>query len=170
MTCIKHIRFGASACGEPVVKALDYLRLREIKQLGQAAPLAVVSKPWQRHVLLQDGSVDPRAYTFCALDELRTALRRRDVFEPELFIPYHGLVEDYLREIATRGEPALTELGFAMANGLCQAPLSTLSFCQVLLTSPMAPIQNTSVWLGYREIAISGESPLTDSGGAISNG
>ena len=39
-----------------------------------------LSKPWQRHVLLEDGSVDPRAYTFCALDELRTAIRRRDVF------------------------------------------------------------------------------------------
>ena len=37
----------------------------------------MVSKPWQRHVLLEDGSVDPRAYTFCALDELRTALRLR---------------------------------------------------------------------------------------------
>ena len=39
-----------------------------------------LSKPWQRGVLLEDGSVDPRAYTFCALDELRTAIRRRDVF------------------------------------------------------------------------------------------
>jgi len=76
-TVLKHIRFGANSCGEPVVKALDYLRLREMKQLGQDAPLAVVSKPWQRHVLLEDGSVDPRAYTFCALDELRTALRLR---------------------------------------------------------------------------------------------
>lgn len=79
-TVLNHIRFGASPCGEPVVKALDYLRLREMKQLDQDAPLAVVSKPWQRHVLLEDGSVDPRAYTFCALDELRTAIRRRDVF------------------------------------------------------------------------------------------
>jgi hypothetical protein len=51
-----------------------------MKQFGKDAPLAVVSKPWQRHVLLEDGSVDPRAYTFCALDELRTAIRRRDVF------------------------------------------------------------------------------------------
>jgi hypothetical protein len=79
-TVLKHIQFGASPCGEPVVKALDYLRLREMKQLDQDAPLAVVSKPWQRHVLLEDGSVDPRAYTFCALDQLRTAIRRRDVF------------------------------------------------------------------------------------------
>jgi hypothetical protein len=27
-TVLKHIRFGANPCGEPVVKALDYLRLR----------------------------------------------------------------------------------------------------------------------------------------------
>ena len=30
--------------------------------------------------LRDDGSVDPRAYTFCVLDGLRKALRRRDVF------------------------------------------------------------------------------------------
>ena len=39
-TVLKHIRFGANSCGEPVVKALDYLRLREMNQLGQDAPLA----------------------------------------------------------------------------------------------------------------------------------
>lgn len=40
----------------------------------------VIRKPWQRHVLREDGSVDFHAYTFCVLDELHTALRRRDVF------------------------------------------------------------------------------------------
>ena len=40
----------------------------------------MIRKPWQRHVLREDGSVDFHAYTFCVLDELHTALRRRDVF------------------------------------------------------------------------------------------
>jgi hypothetical protein len=44
------------------------------------APRDVITKPWQRHVLREDGSVDPRAYTFCVLDGLRKALRCRDVF------------------------------------------------------------------------------------------
>jgi hypothetical protein len=58
-TVLKHIRFGASPCGEPVVKALDYLHLREMKQLDQDAPMAVVSKPWQRHVLLESPALPP---------------------------------------------------------------------------------------------------------------
>jgi len=79
-TVLNHLRFGASPGGEPVVKALDYLRLKELKQVDQDAPLAVVSKPWQRHVLLGEGRIDPRAYAFCTLDQLRIALHRRDVF------------------------------------------------------------------------------------------
>jgi hypothetical protein len=45
-----------------------------------AAPLTVVSKAWQRHVVKNNGQVDRRAYTFCTLDELRTALHRREVY------------------------------------------------------------------------------------------
>jgi hypothetical protein len=60
-TVLNHLRFGASPGGQPVVKALDYLRLKEMKQVDQDAPLAVVSKPWQRHVLLGEGRIDPRA-------------------------------------------------------------------------------------------------------------
>ena len=40
----------------------------------------MITKPWQRHVFREDGSVDPRAYTFCVLDGLRKGLRRRDIF------------------------------------------------------------------------------------------
>jgi TnpA family transposase len=78
---LQHIRFGASPAGEPVVAALDWLRIHEAcsKPIPDA-PLAVVSKPWKRFVLPEDGVVDHRAYVFCALDQLRTALRRRDVF------------------------------------------------------------------------------------------
>lgn len=43
-------------------------------------PLVIVDKPWQRHVLREDGRGDERAFTFCALDKLRVAIRRRDVF------------------------------------------------------------------------------------------
>jgi hypothetical protein len=42
--------------------------------------LDLITKPWQRYVLREHDCVDPRAYTFCVLDGLRKALRRRDVF------------------------------------------------------------------------------------------
>jgi Tn3 transposase DDE domain len=38
------------------------------------------SKAWQRYVVQKDGRVDLRAYTFCVLKHLQTAIHRRDVF------------------------------------------------------------------------------------------
>ena len=43
-------------------------------------PQGIVTKAWQRHVLEQEGGLHRRAYTFCLLDALQKALRRRDVF------------------------------------------------------------------------------------------
>ena len=74
------IRFGASPAGKAVVEALDYLRtVEKAPKEEPAAPLTVVSKAWQRHVVKDNGQVDRRAYTFCTLDELRTALHRGSV-------------------------------------------------------------------------------------------
>ena len=78
---VEHIRFGANVASEPVVAAFDWLRVNMArKKPGNDAPREVVGKPWQRHVLREDGAVDFHAYIFCVLDELHTALRRRDVF------------------------------------------------------------------------------------------
>lgn len=78
---VEHIRFGANAAGEPLVAAFDWLRANlGRKKPADDAPREIVSKAWQRHVLHEDGGIDAHAYTFCALDELQTALRRRDVF------------------------------------------------------------------------------------------
>lgn len=80
-TLVEHIRFGANAAGEPVVAACDWLRANMVQQnTGVDAPREVVGKSWRRHVLHQDGTIDFHAYTFCVLEELHTALRRRDVF------------------------------------------------------------------------------------------
>jgi len=43
------------------------------------APCEVVPKAWRPHVFQDDGTVDRRAYTFCVLEELQSALKRRDV-------------------------------------------------------------------------------------------
>jgi hypothetical protein len=78
---LEHIRFDANAAGRPVVAAFDWLQVNiAAKKPGTDAPLEVVRKPWQQHVLREDGSMDFHAYTFCVLDELQTALKRRDVF------------------------------------------------------------------------------------------
>lgn len=78
---VKHIHFGANAAGEPVVAAFDWLRANlGRKKPTDDAPREIVGKAWQRHVLHEDGGVDAHAYTFCVLDELQSALRRRDVF------------------------------------------------------------------------------------------
>jgi len=80
-TLLQHIRFGASPAGEPVTAAFNWLRSHETNiRPEQPAPRNVITKPWQSHVLCDDGTVDLRAYTFCVLDCLRKALRRRDVF------------------------------------------------------------------------------------------
>jgi TnpA family transposase len=77
----EHIHFGANAAGEPFIAAFAWLRANmRVKKPGNDAPRAVITKPWQRHVLGADDAVDFHAYTFCVLSELRTALRRRDVF------------------------------------------------------------------------------------------
>jgi hypothetical protein len=66
----------------PVVAGLDWLR--ENPNGGKAkkndAPREVIVKSWQRYVGREDGGFDFRAYTFCVLDQLRTALQRRDGF------------------------------------------------------------------------------------------
>jgi hypothetical protein len=80
-TLLEHIHFGASPAGKAVVQALDWLRDNMANATsGKGAPLEVIRKPWQRHVLGEGNKVDLRAYSFCVLDELRSALRHREVF------------------------------------------------------------------------------------------
>jgi TnpA family transposase len=80
-TLLKHIQFGASPAGESVAAGFEWLRMHELRVKPEPpAPRDVITKPWQRYVLRENGGINPRAYTFCVLDELRKALRRRDVF------------------------------------------------------------------------------------------
>ncbi len=64
--------------------AAKYLHISRAKLLVldgvTAIPLEVVSKAWRRHVFRDDGAIDFYAYTFCALQQLQTALERRAVF------------------------------------------------------------------------------------------
>ena len=80
-TLLRYIRFDASPAGKPVTASLAWLRLHEMQlDPDSPAPRDVITKAWQRHAVRDDASIDVRAYTFCVLDELRRALRRREVF------------------------------------------------------------------------------------------
>lgn len=80
---LKHIHFLASHTGKAIVEALNYLSTNHRKrQFDETVPLEVVNKIWLQYVFSGPDKkiVDPRAYTFCVLDQLRVALKRRDVF------------------------------------------------------------------------------------------
>jgi TnpA family transposase len=78
---VQHIHFGASPAGIPVVTGLQWLRENAGRSKTRSdAPREAIAKVWQPYVLREDGSVDPKAYMFCVLDRLLTALKRRDVF------------------------------------------------------------------------------------------
>jgi len=78
------LHLGATAAGQPVLTALDALRDLEGRRRVQAeeVPLELATGVWSRLVTAPDGLLDRRAYTFCVLERLRDALRRRDVFAP----------------------------------------------------------------------------------------
>mgnify|MGYP003376051373 CR=1 FL=1 len=79
---VEHVRFGTNMAGEPLIAAIDWLRVNlKLKKPVSSAPREVVGKAWQSHVFRgEEGAVDLRAYTFCMLNKLQTSLKRRDVF------------------------------------------------------------------------------------------
>ena len=74
--------FGATPAGQPVLEALEYLR--KVEESGRVhagnPPRQVVMGVWRRYLPEGDSQLDWKAYVFCCLDRLRSALRRRDLF------------------------------------------------------------------------------------------
>ena len=79
---LRTIQFQGTSAGRSVLDALRFLRELEAEKAPRMrrAPLGVVSTPWRRFVLGANHDVDRRYYTFCTLERLQDALRRRDVF------------------------------------------------------------------------------------------
>lgn len=75
-TLLRVIQFDANPTARPLVQALQWLHQRP----DHDPATTIVDKAWQRHVVGDDGRVNARAFAFCALDKLRVAIRRRDVF------------------------------------------------------------------------------------------
>lgn len=79
---LKTIEFEANRAGQSLLEALRFLHSVEGKQRPkiQDAPLDIVTKGWSRWVVLENGAIDQRAYTFCVLEQLSIALGQRDAF------------------------------------------------------------------------------------------
>ena len=78
---LTHICFEAAPAGRPLLAACDWLRDQQDRNKpDNNAPREVIDKAWQRYVVQKDGRVDIRAFTFCVLSHLQTAIHRRDVF------------------------------------------------------------------------------------------
>lgn len=78
---LKTVQFGSTPAGQPVIDALKYLAQVEEQGRSKAgdAPMQVVTRGWRQYVLNAEG-LDRKAYVFCCLDRVRSALRRRDIF------------------------------------------------------------------------------------------
>ena len=78
---LEHIRFSLGSAEADLLAGLEYLRqntppTRSVRN----APMGVVPPKWRGNVGDGHDLMAHRAYTFCVLDQLHTALRRRDVF------------------------------------------------------------------------------------------
>ncbi len=78
------VDFSGTAGARPLLDALAFLKRMDEAGGGKPrwdeAPRGFVPKPWERRVFPGKGEVDQQAYTLCALDRLRHALKRREVF------------------------------------------------------------------------------------------
>ena len=82
------IEFQGTESSQPILEALVFLKSIEGQRKPDLSqiPLAIVkSKSWHRLIVNDIGEIDRKAYTFCVLEQLRAALRRRDIF----LIPSH---------------------------------------------------------------------------------
>jgi TnpA family transposase len=74
------VSLGAMPAGQPVLKALQYLRkVEDGRARDKSWPTDFVPKSWE-HRVIKNGIVDRRAWSLCLVDRLRGSLRRRDVF------------------------------------------------------------------------------------------
>ncbi len=81
---LEGLHLDATAAGQAVLNGLDALRhIGGRRKIDPAeVPLELATGVWKRLTVTDAGEVDGRAYTFCVLERLREALRRRDVFAP----------------------------------------------------------------------------------------
>jgi len=79
---LTHVQLQALPAGKAVLSAYQYLQAKEGKKRQGFfdAPRQVITNEWRPYVLPDDRTVDRLAYTFCVMDRLVAALRRRELF------------------------------------------------------------------------------------------
>ena len=82
--------FEGLPAGQIVLGGLAAVRTLEgRRRIGRdEIPGTLVTPTWERSVFVEPDQVERRSFTFCILEQLRGALRRRDVFvskEPAVF-------------------------------------------------------------------------------------
>jgi len=77
---LRTVRFDATPAGQAVLEALNYLAEVEQDAVNTPdPPVTIVNRAWRRYVGTGE-DFDRKAFVFCCLDRVRTALRRRDIF------------------------------------------------------------------------------------------
>jgi TnpA family transposase len=79
-TLLKTVRFGYTPAGKALANALKQLAKQDGRVTLEQVRPETVPRAWRQYVFARNDVVDRRAYTFCCLDRLRSALRRRDLF------------------------------------------------------------------------------------------
>ncbi|MFA5504042.1 MAG: Tn3 family transposase [Vulcanimicrobiota bacterium] len=186
-TLLQHIQFGANPAGKAVVAGFEWLKAQEGKRAPRSlpAPRDVVTKPWERYVLGENGTIDSRAYMFCVLDGLRKGLRRRDVFvspswryrDPRVGL-LHGTEWETTRPIICRSlglsaepKPALAALSaeldqayHAVSERLAKNPairFETVGDKKELILSPLDKLEEPESLIKLRE-AVTSRLPEVD--------
>ncbi len=79
---LRTLTFEGTETGQPILESLKFLASIEGQRNPSLheAPLDVVPPSWRGLVIDDQEKIDRRYYTFCVLDQLQEALRRRDVF------------------------------------------------------------------------------------------
>lgn len=81
-TLLGTISFGALPAGAAIVAAYQFLQQIDGQKRPSmnTAPQAIITRRWRPYVRTTTGDIDRLAYTYCVLDQLTDALRRREVF------------------------------------------------------------------------------------------
>ena len=71
------IQFESNPEARPLLQALTYLK---DKNNNKKLPLGIINKSWFPYVYDENGEINNSALTFCFLNQLHTAIKKRDVF------------------------------------------------------------------------------------------
>ena len=79
---LNNITFKAAPAGEPILKALNYLKSIEggRKQILKNPPVDFITPAWKKQIYDENNCITKQAYTLCVLQQLQDSLRRRDIY------------------------------------------------------------------------------------------